>query len=192
MGKTIREISDEIGVSRQAIYRKIKCKPLSTSLQGKLSTVDNKLTVSVDGEKLIKKAFFKDEVSTTVNQFTGETVNQFTAGDSEVDSFSDEKKEEKSDQSVLYEILKAELEEKNKQIERLQDELEKERQHSRKQSEKIAVLADQAQKLQLAQITPQLRHESTVDNEKSHQKKAETHTSAKPQHRTIWEKFLRK
>lgn len=192
MGKTIREISDEIGVSRQAIYRKIKCKPLSTSLQGKLSTVDNKLTVSVDGEKLIKKAFFKDEVSTTVNQFTGETVNQFTAGDSEVDSFSDEKEEEKSDQSVLYEILKAELAEKNKQIERLQDELEKERQHSRKQSEKIAVLADQAQKLQLAQITPQLRHEPTADFEKSHSKKSENRTSEKSQHKNFWEKFLRK
>ena len=55
--KTIREIADEIGVSKQAVFKKIKREPLSTSLQGLTSTVDGRLTVSVDGEKLIKQAF---------------------------------------------------------------------------------------------------------------------------------------
>ena len=49
-----------------------------------------------------------------------------------------------------------ELQAKNEQIAALQAELSKERQHSQKQAEKIAVLADQAQKLQLAQMSPQL------------------------------------
>ena len=41
------------------------------------------------------------------------------------------------------------------QIAALQAELSKERQHSREQAGRIAVLADQAQRLQLAQMQPQ-------------------------------------
>lgn len=59
-------------------------------------------------------------------------------------------------ETPLYDILKGELEAKNKQIEELTTELIKERAHSREQSERMAVLADQAQKLQLAQMKPQL------------------------------------
>lgn len=55
-------------------------------------------------------------------------------------------------ESPLYEILRTELQAKNEQIAALQSELSKERQHSREQAEKIAVLADQAQRLQLAQM----------------------------------------
>lgn len=55
-------------------------------------------------------------------------------------------------ESPLYDILKAELQAKNEQIAALQSELSIERQHSREQAEKIAVLADQAQRLQLAQM----------------------------------------
>ena len=62
--KTIREIADEIGVSKQAVFKKIKREPLSTSLRGLTSTVDGRLTVSVDGEKLIKQAFSQDAPST--------------------------------------------------------------------------------------------------------------------------------
>ena len=62
--KTIREIADEIGVSKQAVFKKIKREPLSTSLQGLTSTVDGRLTVSVDGEKLIKQAFPQGKPST--------------------------------------------------------------------------------------------------------------------------------
>ncbi|NCE66564.1 hypothetical protein D1159_18915, partial [Pseudoflavonifractor sp. 524-17] len=55
---------DEIGVSKQAVFKKIKREPLSTSLRGWTSTVDGRLTVSVDGEKLIKQAFSQDVPST--------------------------------------------------------------------------------------------------------------------------------
>lgn len=63
-GTTLREIADEIGVSKQAVFKKIKREPLSTSLQGLTSTVDGRLTVSVDGEKLIKQAFSAGTPST--------------------------------------------------------------------------------------------------------------------------------
>ena len=132
--KTIRQIADEIGVSKQAVFKKIKREPLSTSLQGFTATVDGRLMVSVDGEKLIKQAFSGGEVSTTDNQLPP--------------TESDEKTVEVDGQNALYEILKMELQAKNEQIAALQAELSKERQHSQKQAEKIAVLADQAQKLQ--------------------------------------------
>ena len=54
--KTIRQIADEIGLSKQAVFKKIKREPLSTSLQGLTATVDGRLMVEVDGEKLIKQA----------------------------------------------------------------------------------------------------------------------------------------
>lgn len=47
--KTIRQIADELGVSKQAVFKKIKNEPLSTSLQGLMGMVDGRLTVSVDG-----------------------------------------------------------------------------------------------------------------------------------------------
>ena len=108
----------------------MKREPLSTGLQGLTTTVDGRLIVSVDGEKLIKQAFSEIAPSTTDNQLTVEVDGQ----------------------NRLYEILERELQAKNEQIVALQAELSKERQHSREQAERIAVLADQAQRLQLAQM----------------------------------------
>lgn len=108
----------------------MKREPLSTGLQGLTTTVDGRLIVSVDGEKLIKQTFSRCEPSTTDNQLTVEVDGQ----------------------NRLYEILERELQAKNEQIVALQAELSKERQHSREQAERIAVLADQAQRLQLAQM----------------------------------------
>lgn len=68
---------------------------------------------------------------------------------------SEEKTAEVDGQNRLYEILERELQAKNEQIAALQAKLSKERQHSREQAERIAVLADQAQRLQLAQMQPQ-------------------------------------
>ena len=70
--KTIREIADEIGVSKQAVFKKIKREPLSTSLRGLTSTVDGRLTVSVDGEKLIKQAFSAGTPSTNHQPVDGQ------------------------------------------------------------------------------------------------------------------------
>ena len=125
MSKTTKEIAEEIGVSKQAVFKKMKREPLSTGLQGLTTTVDGRLIVSVDG--------LVDEPSTK----------------------SEEKTAEVDGQNRLYEILERELQAKNEQIVALQAELSKERQHSREQAERIAVLADQAQRLQLAQMQPQ-------------------------------------
>lgn len=62
--KTVRQIAEEIGVSKQAVFKKIKREPLSTGLRGLTSTVDGRLMVSVDGENLIKSAFLPQVPST--------------------------------------------------------------------------------------------------------------------------------
>jgi predicted transcriptional regulator len=62
--KTIRQIADELGVSKQAIHQKIKKEPLSTKLTGLTSTVDGVVYISVDGVKLIKSEFSANRPST--------------------------------------------------------------------------------------------------------------------------------
>ena len=52
--KTIKELADEIGVSKQAVWQKIK-KESSIDLRQFTSKKGN--TVDVDGQKVIKSAF---------------------------------------------------------------------------------------------------------------------------------------
>jgi len=59
--KTIRQIADEIGVSKQAIFYRIKKSPLSNTLQPFTSKLDGVLMVSFDGEVLIKQAFSRHD-----------------------------------------------------------------------------------------------------------------------------------
>ena len=53
VGKTVSEIAREIGISRQALYKRIKAEPLSSDLQPFTSRVDGILYISSDGEDLI-------------------------------------------------------------------------------------------------------------------------------------------
>ena len=55
--KTIKEIADEIGVSKQAVWQKIK-KESSIDLRQFTSKKGNTVYVDVDGQKAIKSAFF--------------------------------------------------------------------------------------------------------------------------------------
>jgi len=66
--KTIKQIADELGVTKQAVHQKRKSKKLSIALQPFTSTVDGVIHISVDGENLIKSAFLqKNTVNKTVN-----------------------------------------------------------------------------------------------------------------------------
>lgn len=123
---SISEFAEIVGVSRQSVY-----KALST----KLSTY----VVNQGDRKMLRaEALCEYNCQPSVNQ----TVNLV---DSSVDTQSGTENE------FLYELLKKELDHKNKLIEDLQNELSEERKHSREQSERIAVLASQAQYLQLEQ-----------------------------------------
>jgi len=97
--KTIKQIADEIGASKQAVQKRVAREPLCTSLYPYLHTKDGTKYIDEAGEKIIKKAFNK-------------TVSASMSIDESIDASID-----KSDgKNELYKILKTELESKNAQI----------------------------------------------------------------------------
>lgn len=55
--KTIRQIANEIGVSKQAVQKRLKTEPLCSSIQPYMSTKDGTQYIDVGGENLIKSAY---------------------------------------------------------------------------------------------------------------------------------------
>ena len=158
--KTIREIADEIGVSKQAVFKKINRQPLSTELIGLTATVDGRLMVSVDGERLIKQAFcaenadFDRQPSTKTVNHQPSTINQVDgkSDDLEVENEKEENQKNGSevaqseDSGVKAEVafLRRQIEQMNDQllrrdtmIESLSMELEKEREHNREKDRQL-------------------------------------------------------
>lgn len=158
--KTIREIADEIGVSKQAVFKKISRQPLSTELIGLTSTVDGRLMVSVDGERLIKQAFcaentdFDRQPSTKTVNHQPSTINQVDGknDDLEVENEKEENQKKVSevaqseDSGAKSEVafLRRQMEQMNDQllrrdtmIESLSRELEKEREHNREKDRQL-------------------------------------------------------
>lgn len=82
--KTIKEIADEIGVSKQAVWQKIK-KESSIDLRQFTSKKGNTVYVDVDGQKAIKSSFFK-KTSTKKRQqkvFVDDNLNDSVDGNPE-------------------------------------------------------------------------------------------------------------
>ena len=82
--KTIKELADEIGVSKQAVWQKIK-KESSIDLRQFTSKKGNTVYVDVDGQKAIKSTFF-NKTSTTKRQqkvFVDDNVNNSVDGNPE-------------------------------------------------------------------------------------------------------------
>jgi hypothetical protein len=128
--KTIRQLANEIGVSKQAVHKKMKKEPLSTRLNRLTSTVDGVIYVSVDGENAIKSAFYKS----VLVKVDSVSINQLSTVDGVVDGANVAnpallKKGLKSVDGVgvnqastvdsVVDALKNELDVKNKQIEDL-------------------------------------------------------------------------
>lgn len=159
--KTIREIAQEIGVSKQAVFKKINRQPLSTKLEGLTATVDGRLMVSVDGEMLIKQAFSTENDINDRQQSTKSVNHQpstVNLVDGVVDSYNDKICEKKTsdllsgaevdesifsvDSEVLF--LRKQVEQMNNQllrrdtmIDTLNKELEKEREHNREKDRQL-------------------------------------------------------
>jgi len=132
MAKTIKQIADEIGVSKQAVHQKRKSKALSTDLQPFTTTVDGIVYISVDGEKLIKQAFAREDRKQECKQERKQERKQ-------VDGLF-------TPETVLYDMLKRELEIKNKQIEELNERLA-ESQKLLNQQQQLNAIAEQKIKL---------------------------------------------
>ena len=62
--KTIREIAEEIGVSKQAVQQKMSRDPLCTRIQANANKIGNKMYVDEIGEMLIKTAFKQSKTTT--------------------------------------------------------------------------------------------------------------------------------
>lgn len=149
--KTIRQIADEIGVSKQAVFKKIKREPLSTSLQGLTATVDGRLMVEVDGEKLIKQAFSEIAPSTTDNQLTG-------AVDGLVDAPSTKNAEKTTEVDGVISVLQA-------TIDTLQGQLEVKDRQIEQQAQTITRLTDALAAAQQTAAAAQALHAGTIQQQ---------------------------
>lgn len=79
-GKTIRQIADEIGVTRQAIYKKFKLnKEIESSLKTYSFTTDRVKYYTLEGELLIKSMFTENHASQRTDNLTTTTDNQLTS-----------------------------------------------------------------------------------------------------------------
>lgn len=145
MSKTIRQIADELGVSKQAIQKRIAREPMYTCLQPYISTSGGTKYIEVAGENMIKSAFTNSNIDVSSTMSIDIST---TSGNQVVQLLQD-------NLAVLQEQLKEngkQLEVKDRQIGHLQSELAEERKHSREQADKLAVLADTAQKLHAGTI----------------------------------------
>lgn len=126
--KTIKQIADEIGVSKTAVRKHMDD---DFRLQHTETTENGVITIDPEGCKLLSETI-GNRTETTKNQIAETPAN--------------------TENHRLYEMLQGELDAKNRQIEQLQAELAKEREHSREQADKLAQLADQAQQLHAGDI----------------------------------------
>lgn len=140
-GKTIRQIADEIGVTRQAIYKKFKLhSSIANNIKAYSFTVDRVKYYTAEGEKIIKSLFTQETVDVSTKQLTSDNLTT-----DQVDRLTHQ----------LTDLFSAQLTVKDKQIE------EKDRQLSEKdlqlaeKDKQIAMLMEQTnhltQALQAAQ-----------------------------------------
>ena len=106
-GKTIRQIADEIGVTRQAIYKKFKLNSnVADNLKAHSFTVDKVKYYTAEGEKIIKSMFAdnSDTPQGTVNLSTKQLTDKLTCDNlttNQVDKLSDELTDSKTNKTLI-------------------------------------------------------------------------------------------
>ena len=103
-GKTIKEIAEELGVSKTAVRKQIANLELQTSLR----KIGNQFAIEKEQEALIKSAFFQKQSQTKIANQVSDFANQSETSLRLVSMLQHE-----------LEIKNRELEIKNKQIEEL-------------------------------------------------------------------------
>ncbi len=127
MSKTIKQIADELGVSKTAIRNKIK--QSEKQFAEFAETVCGVIYINEIGESFIKQAFIKS----SEKQFT-ESIAETNS-----DMFAVLKQLE-----AVIDMLKVELSEKNKQIAELQKLLDQQQQLQLQQQKAIPVLTEKS------------------------------------------------
>lgn len=123
--KTIKQIADELGVSKTAVRKKIE----NLGLQSSLRKNGNQFAIDEIQEKLIKQAFSGNETET-------KNANQSQTENHEVSDLV-------SVLQTTISVLKAELEAKDRQIEKLQMLLDQEQQLHALTVQQIKALPEQ-------------------------------------------------
>jgi hypothetical protein len=154
MDKTISQIAMEIGVSKQAVWQKIKKEPLSTKLKDSTKKIGNTLYVNTDGIELIKNSFFK-----------------INANNTSIDVNNHKENANKKSTDEIIDILTMQLKIINQQNENLAKELSKEREHSRELADKLAEIAYTAQKLHGGDMVSRLSNNEIEINSEEKTKK---------------------
>lgn len=109
MSKTIKQIADELNVSKQAVYKRYKNK-LYTEVYPYTHIENNILYIDEQGEKIIKQDFFKSFVDKQPHTETHTDIHTDTHTDTEgVNKIIDTL-------NTTIELLNKQLEEKDKQI----------------------------------------------------------------------------
>ncbi len=112
--KTIKQIADEMGVSKQAVFKKID----NLGLRQQLSKVNNQWLIDNNAEKMIKETFSKAGKTTTDSSTNASTIDR------------------------LIDTLKVELKAKNEQIATLQRLLDQEQQLRMVTEQKLLLLEE--------------------------------------------------
>ena len=108
--KTIKEIADEIGVSKQAVWQKIK-KESSIDLRQFTSKKGNTVYVDVDGQIVIKRAFLnktstkKRQLQVFVDDNVNDSVDGNTEGNEEILFLRNLVSELQSEKKELHKLL---------------------------------------------------------------------------------------
>ena len=131
-GKTIRQIADEIGVTRQAIYKKFKLhSAIANNIKAYSFTVDRVKYYTTEGEKIIKSLFTNNyDVPQETADVSTEQLTSVNLTTAKVDRLTHQ----------LTVLFSAQLTTKDKQLE------EKDRQLAEKDKQ-IALLMEQTNNL---------------------------------------------
>lgn len=155
MAKTIKEIAEEIGVSKQAVFKKIKQEPLSTEIEKFISTVDGKKLVSVDGVNLIKQAFHRKQKKVDVNFDVKDGGKRFAVDDNAeniVDGIPSANQEQENTLAAAFQTainaLTSQLEEKDRQLAEKDKQLERQTKTIEELATSLAVAQHTAQAAQ--------------------------------------------
>lgn len=124
MGKSIKDIADELGVSKQAIRKEIANLKMQTSLR----KIGNQFVINETQEKLIKSAFLNRQSQT---ENANQNANQSQTSLHQVDT--------------LINMLQKELEAKNEQIAEMQKLLDQEQKLRMAEHQRVLILEQHEQ-----------------------------------------------
>ena len=174
MSKTIKQISEELGVTKQAIHQRLKRNvDLKNSLKPFMKTVDGVIHVEVGGQNLLKEAFIKPINKYVCSNVYGKVKDNVTDNKSNVTdnkgNVTDNKDNvtDNTSQPVItileatIKTLQEQLSVKDKQIENLTTTL----QDSQETQRNLAEALNSAQALHAGTIRQQLTTTSQEDTQ---------------------------